>query len=228
MAHVKLHAVRLALRMPRWRFYDGELVPVEVTLQNVGKTPLVYEDSCPPPGSLVRLAGADTAFPAIGVLGCGALDETILAPGRTVTAEQLVILPLSAGAGKLTAYLTTPTRPDLSRLTPSLLFSIGSRAPARHRFTLAPQSGHRVSVQPSGAHRSLYYSRLFCDSGKLGSLQRGSGGWQSLPEGFLLTRPSCNADGQLWGVLAGAPPGSTPRRIVWSVLVGAQIGRAHV
>ena len=38
------------------------LVPVEVTLQNVGKTPLVYEDSCPLPGSLVRLAGADIAF----------------------------------------------------------------------------------------------------------------------------------------------------------------------
>jgi len=35
---------------------------VEVTLQNVGKTPLVYEDSCPLPGSLVRLAGADIAF----------------------------------------------------------------------------------------------------------------------------------------------------------------------
>ena len=63
-------------------------------------TLLVYESSCPPPGSLVQLAGADTAFPAIGVLGCGMLDETILAPGKTVTAGQLVILLSSAGAGK--------------------------------------------------------------------------------------------------------------------------------
>ena len=86
---------------------------------------------------------ADTVFPAIGVLGCSALDETILAPGKMVTAEQLVILPSSAGAGKLTAYLPTPTCPDLSRLMPSLLFSIGSRAPAGRRFTLVPQSGHR-------------------------------------------------------------------------------------
>ena len=207
--------------MPRWRFFGGELVPVEVTLQNVGKTPLVYEDSCPPPGSLVLLEGTDTAFPAIGVLGCGALGETILAPGRTVTAEQFVVLPSLAGAARVTAYLATPMRSDLSRLTPSLLLPIGLRPPAGHRLRLVPRPGHRVDVQPQPAHLRYYYS-LFCDGGKLGSALGGSGGWQSLPEGSLLTRPSCNADGQPWSTMVGAPPGGgTPTRIVWSMLVGA-------